>query len=56
MAMANNDDYHGLEMFKNHANDSTTEGCMQPDPTNVVLACWGCNRNGKKRVVTDVNV
>ena len=27
--MANNDDYHGLEMYKNHAKDSTTEGCMQ---------------------------
>ena len=24
--MANNDDYHGLEMYKNHAKDSTTEG------------------------------
>ena len=23
--MANNDDYHGLEMYKNHAKDSTTE-------------------------------
>ena len=30
--MANNDDYHGLEMYKNHAKDSTTEGHMQPDP------------------------
>ena len=23
--MANNDDYHGLEMYKNHAKDSTTD-------------------------------
>jgi hypothetical protein len=23
---------------------------------NVVLSCWGCNRNGKKRVVTDTGV
>ena len=34
--MANNDDYHGLEMYKNHAKDSTTEGYMQPDPTNII--------------------
>ena len=27
--MANNDDYHGLEMYKNHAKDSTIEGYMQ---------------------------
>ena len=33
--MANNDDYHGLEMYKNHAKDSTTEGYMQPDPTTM---------------------
>ena len=33
--MANNDDYHGLEMYKNHAKDSTTEGHMQPDPTTM---------------------
>ena len=33
--MANNDDYHGLEMYKNHANNSTTEGYMQPDPTTM---------------------
>ena len=33
--MANNDDYHGLKMYKNHAKDSTTEGYMQPDPTNM---------------------
>ena len=33
--MANNDDYHGLEMYKNHAKDSTIEGYMQPDPTNM---------------------
>jgi len=33
--MANNDDYHGLEMYKNHAKDSTTEGYMQPVPTNM---------------------
>ena len=29
------DDYHGLEMYKNHAKDSTTEGYMQPDPTTM---------------------
>ena len=33
--VGNNDDYHGLEMYKNHAKDSTTEGYMQPDPTNM---------------------
>ena len=33
--MANNDDYDGLEMYKNHAKDSTTEGYMQPDPTTM---------------------
>ena len=33
--MANHDDYHGLEMYKNHAKDSTTEGYMQPDPTTM---------------------
>ena len=34
--MANNDDHHGLEMYKNHAKDSTrAEGYMQPDPTNM---------------------
>ena len=33
--MANNDDYHGLEMYKNHAKDSSTEGYMQPDPTTM---------------------
>ena len=33
--MATNDDYHGLEMYKNHAKDSTTEGYMQPDPTTM---------------------
>ena len=33
--MANNDDYHGLEMYKNHAKDSTTEGYMQPDATTM---------------------
>ena len=36
--MANNDDYHGLEMYKNHANNSTTEGYMQPDPTTMEWA------------------
>jgi len=33
--MANNDNYHGMEMYRNHANESTTEGYMQPDPTNM---------------------
>ena len=33
--MANNDDYHGLEMYKNHAKDSTPEGYLQPDPTTM---------------------
>ena len=33
--MANNDDYHGLEMYKNHAKDSTTEVYLQPDPTTM---------------------
>ena len=33
--MANNDDYHGLEMYKDHGKDSTTEGYMQPDPTTM---------------------
>ena len=36
--MANNDDYHGLKMYKNHAKDSTTEGYMQPDPTKGKVA------------------
>ena len=35
--MANNDDYHGLEMCKNHAKDSTTEGYLQPDPTTMLM-------------------
>ena len=33
--MANDDDYHGLEMYKNNAKDSTTEGYLQPDPTTM---------------------
>ena len=41
--MANNDDYHGLEMYKNHAKDSTTEGYMQPDPTTME-----CGHHGYK--------
>ena len=53
--MANNDDYHGLEMYKNHAKDSTTEGYMQPDPTTMECGHHGvatqtkltnCNRDG----------
>ena len=43
--MANNDDYHGLEMYKNHAKDSTTEGYMQPDPTN--MECMWSNQSLK---------
>ena len=43
--MANNDDYHGLEMYKNHAKDSTTEGYMQPDPTN--MECMWPNQSLK---------
>jgi len=27
--MANNDDYHGLEMYKNHAKDSLRDICNQ---------------------------
>ena len=44
--MANNDDYHGLEMYKNHVTDSTREGCMQPDPTNM-----GCGRINPPKVM-----
>ena len=33
--MANNDDYHGLEMYKNHAKDPTTEEYMQLDSTTM---------------------
>ena len=43
--MANNDDYHGLKMYKNHAKDSTTEGYMQPDPTN--MECMWRNQSLK---------
>ena len=43
--MANNYAYHLLEMYKNHAKDSTTEGCMQPDPTNMI-----CGRNNPSKV------
>ena len=43
--MANNDDYHGLEMYKNHAKDSTIEGYMQPDPTN--MECMWPNQSLK---------
>ena len=43
--MANNDGYHGLEMYKNHAKDSTTEGYMQPDPTN--MECMWPNQSLK---------
>ena len=40
------DDYHGLEMYKNQVTkDSTTEGCMQPDPTN--MECMWPNQSLK---------
>ena len=45
--MANKGDYHGLEMFKNHAKDSTTERCLQPDPTN--MECMWPNQSLKSQ-------
>ena len=48
--MANNDDYHGLEMYKNHAKDSTTEGYMQPDPTTMECGHHGMWPNQSLKV------
>ena len=48
--MANNDDYHGLEMYKNHAKDSTTEGYMQPDPTTMECGHHGYGRINPSKV------